>query len=192
MAVPASDTVFLDGLTTFGDVVAAVRPEQWEEPSACEGWRNLDVLGHMGSAMGMGISILRGQEPTWPQAERMGDLVEGEPTEYWARLADEARAALVGVDLDEERDSPMGRRTMGQGLAFPAIDLYVHAWDIGSSAGVAVTIPDDVVAFAHQHLDPIPEEMMRGERGVFGPEVDPPVGATTSERFLAFTGRTPR
>lgn len=51
-----------------------------------------------------------------------------EPGDWWQALAAEARAALAGADLDLEMDTPMGPRTVGDRLAFPAIDLYVHAW----------------------------------------------------------------
>jgi uncharacterized protein (TIGR03086 family) len=188
----SSEQLFDQGLDFFGDVVGRVTPEQWEQPSSCEGWRNLDVLGHLGTSVSMGNSLLRGEQPTWPQVERMGDLVEGDPSAYWQSLADEARGLVEGADLDLEMDTPMGRRTVRDRLAFPAIDLFVHAWDIGHATGLDVAIPDDVVDFAHGYLDPIPDDKMRGEGGAFGPEVEPPSDATNSERFLAWTGRPSR
>ena len=53
-------------------------------------------------------------------------------------------------------------------------------------------IPDDVIEFAHDFLDPIPTEMMRSTGGAFGPEVAAPAGATPTEGFVAWTGRDPR
>jgi hypothetical protein len=66
------------------------------------------------------------------------------------------------ADLAAEVDTPIGTRTVAEGLAFPAIDLYVHGWDLARSAGVDVEIPDDVIEFAHGAMAPIPEERMRG------------------------------
>lgn len=86
----------------------------------------------------------------------------------------------------------MGKRTVADRLAFPAIDLYVHAWDIGRAAGIAVEIPDDVIELAHHHIDPFPVEMVRGPKGSFGPEVAAPADATATEAFIAWTGREPR
>jgi hypothetical protein len=40
-------------------------------------------------------------------------------------------------------------------LAFPAIDLFVIAGH-RPDRGIEVTIPDDVIAFAHHYLDPFP------------------------------------
>lgn len=187
-----SAEVFDRGLDAFGTVVARMTPPDWDRPSPCEGWTALDVLGHLGSSIRMGISVLRGEQPTWPDVPRPADLVDAEPAAYWQAIAAEAREALAGADLDLEMDTPMGRRTVADRLAFPAIDLFVHAWDIGRAAGFAVTVPDDVIAFSHSYIDPFPTEVVRGKQGAFGPEVAAPPDASPTEAFIAWTGRDPR
>jgi trehalose 6-phosphate phosphatase len=142
--------------------------------------------------MRMGLSVLRGEQPSWPQVDRPAELVEGDPAEVWHGLVEQCRAALEGADLDTVMDTPMGPSTVRQRLAFPAIDLYVHAWDIGQAAGLPVTIPDDAIEFAHHYLDSVPTERMRGDGGAFGAEVEAPADATPTERFIAWTGRAPR
>lgn len=191
MTHPSAD-LYDRGLDAFSDVVARLQPADWDRPSPCEGWTALDVLGHLGTAVAMGISLLRGQQPSFPDVDRPAQLVDGEPTAYWQRLAAESRASLEGADLDLVMDTPMGPRTVADRLAFPAIDLFVHAWDIGRAAGLEVTIPDDLIAFAHGYIDPLPTEVVRGGRGAFGPEVDAPADATPTEAFVAWTGRRPR
>lgn len=184
-----SDVLFERGLDVFGHVVGEVPATAWGRPSPCAGWTALDVLGHLGTAIGMGTSLLRGEQPTWPEAARPADLVKGEPAAYWTGLATEARAALQGADLTLEMDTPMGKRTVADRLAFPAIDLFVHAWDIGQSAGIDVTVPDDLIEFAHAYIDPIPAEMVRGPKGAFGPEADAGPEASPTDAFMAWTGR---
>jgi uncharacterized protein (TIGR03086 family) len=191
MATSSADA-FDRGLDVFGGVAARLQAADWDRTTACEGWTALDVLGHLGTGIRFGISVLKGEEPTWPSFDRPAELVEGDPGAYWVETAEQARAALAGADLDREMDTPMGRRTVADRLAFPAIDLFVHAWDIGTPAGIDIEIPDDVIEFAHGYLDPLPAEMMRGPKGAFGPEVEPPAGATATERFVAWTGRQPR
>ena len=188
----SSDTVFLGGLDCFGAVVAAVPTDGWDSPSPCAGWSALDVLGHLGSSIDFGVSILEGRDHAWPSADRPADLVDGEPAPYWDGIAATARAALVGVDLEATRETPMGTRTIGQSLAFPAIDCFVHAWDIGHAVGIAVELPDDAIAFTHHYLDPMPQDRVRGPGGAFGPELAPPAGASPTEAFIAWTGRAPR
>lgn len=189
---PGADVIFDRGLDTFGAVVDRLGPTDWDGPSACEGWTALDVLGHLGSGIRMGISVLRGEQPTWPEVARPAELVDGDPVQFWHATAAGARAALEGADLDLVMDTPMGPRTVADRLAFPAIDLWVHAWDIGHPVGIEVEVPADAIEFAHTYLDPFPEEMMRGAKGAFGPEVVAPADATPTEAFVAWTGRPPR
>lgn len=187
-----SDHVFVTGLDAFGTIVEQVGEGDWQASSACDGWTNLDVLGHVGGAMSMGIDILEGRPPAFPDVERPADSVDADPSAYWSGIAERAHAAVDGVDLDQVIDSPRGPRSIADGLAFPAIDLYVHSWDIGHTAGVDVTIPDDVIEFAHRYLDPIPDDAKRGDGKPFGSELDAPADATPTEAFLAWTGRDPR
>ena len=140
----------------------------------------------------MGISLLAGEQPTWPVADRPADLVPDDPAGYWADLSTRAAAAVEGAQLDLVMDTPMGPRTVADRLAFPAVDLYVHAWDIGHAIGLPLEVPDDVIEFSHGYIDPIPAEMVRGEKGAFGPEVEPPADATPTEAFIGWTGRRPR
>lgn len=184
--------MFLRGLDTFDGVMAAMPDDAWDAASECEGWTNLDVLGHLGSSMAMGLALMAGEQPSWPTFDRPADLVDGEPGVYWAALAARLRDAIVGVDLDLVMDTPMGPRTVADRLAFPAVDLFVHAWDIGHPSGLPVEVPDDVIEFTHGYIDPLPPELVRGPNGAFGAEVSPPADATPTEAFIAWTGRRPR
>jgi uncharacterized protein (TIGR03086 family) len=190
--VPRSDEVYDRGLDFFGAVVGKVPADAWDNPSPCEGWTALDVLGHLGGNIETGTKLLRGEQPEWPDRSRPSEAVVGEPAAWWAGLVPETRAALAAADLDLVVDTPMGPRTVADRLAFPAIDLFVHAWDIGRAAGIAVEIPDDVIAFSHAYIDPFPPEVVRGDRGAFGPEAEAPADASPSEAFMAWTGRPPR
>lgn len=86
-----SDVIFDSGLTLFGEVIDRVAPQDWDHPSACEGWTALDVLGHLGSSIDMGISVLEGRQPTWPDVSRPAENVEGEPAEYWQAISSLSR-----------------------------------------------------------------------------------------------------
>lgn len=186
----SSADVFDRGLDFFGDVLAQAGDDQWDAPSPCEGWTALDVVGHLCTSLDMGTSIMKGEAPTRPDVTHPREVIEGDPKAFYANAAAACRTALDGASLEEVRDTPMGPRTVAQGLAFPAIDLYVHGWDLAQAIGTDAIIPDDVIEFAHEYLDPIPEDAMRGPNGAFGPEVDA-AGATATDRFVAWTGRTP-
>jgi len=187
-----SDVVFLDGLDFFTRVVEQVDPGGWEAASPCAGWTALDVLGHLGSAIRFGAAALRGETYQWPTVDRPAELVQSDPAAYWADTAAAARQSLQGADLDLVMDTPMGPRSVRDRLAFPAIDLFVHAWDIARAVGIEVGIPVPVMEFAHSYIDPLPQEMVRGQSGAFGPELRVGPDASPTTVFIAWTGRTPR
>ena len=190
--VTSSAELFDRGLDVFGGVAEQLQPEAWDRPTPCEGWTALDVLGHLSTSLQMGISVLRGEQPSWPTVGRPAELVTGDPVAHWQSLVADARSALDGADLDVVMETPMGPSTVRQRLAFPTIDLYVHAWDVGRAGGVEVTVPADAIEFAHTYIDPIPAEKVRGDGGAFGPEAPAPGDATPTEAFIAWTGRAPR
>ena len=187
----APDTAFLQGLDFFGAVVKVLEPADWTRPSPCAGWQARDVLGHVGVATRFGTALLREEEPQWKPVDPPGAAVDGDPAAWWSSLAEPARAAVQGVDLDRVVDSPMGQRSIGAGLSFPALDLFVHAWDLARCAGRDVEIPAEAIAFAHSVLDAVPEEQKRSERVFAAPAVAPP-GASATQEFIAWTGRDPQ
>ena len=69
------------------------------------------------------------------------------------------------------------------------IDLYVHAWDLGAAAGIDVEIPADAIDFAHAYIDPLPDDVVRGDNRAFAPQTPAPASAKPTERFIAWTGR---
>jgi uncharacterized protein (TIGR03086 family) len=164
--------------------------DAWQRASPCQGWRALDVLGHVGQATRFGTLLLQHAQPSWSPVEPPGAAVEGSPGQWWQGLADQARSAVTGVDVSEVVDSPMGKRSIGEGLSFPALDLFVHGWDVARSAGVDLTLPAGAVEFARNVLEPIPAAQVRNPR-VFAEELPVPAGSTGSRAFIAWTGRDP-
>lgn len=184
------DEAFLRGLDFFGGAVSELDMADWDRASPCRDWRALDVLGHVGQATRFGTLLLQDAQPAWSPVEPPGALVESKPEPWWQELAAQARSAVTGVDLSREVDSPMGRRSIGEGLSFPALDLFIHAWDIGKSAGIDLELPAEAIEFARSIVDPIPAEQVRNPR-VFAAEKPAPAGATASQAFIAWTGRDP-
>ena len=178
------------GLDFFTSVVTRFSEDDWERPTPCADWTARDLLGHLVTSIRVGMSVMQGRQPTWPGVARPGDLVEGDPVEFWRDIAVQARDVLRNADLGRVMETPLGR-TVADDLAIPVIDLYVHAWDLGVAVGIVVEIPPDVIEFAHAYIDPLPDDMIRGEGRAFGPQTPVPADATPTERFIAWTGRRP-
>ncbi|PZR79394.1 MAG: TIGR03086 family protein [Candidatus Aeolococcus gillhamiae] len=185
------DQVYLNGIDFFSKAVDQLETSDWQRPSPCEGWKALDVLGHVGSAVRFGTLLLRGEQPAWKPSDPPGAAVEGDPAAWWKAKVEPALEAVREADLEAVVDSPMGRRKVSEGLSFPALDLWVHAWDLARCRGAELEIPAEAIEFAHLVIDPIPADQVRSPR-VFGAEQEAPDGATPTEAFIAWTGRDPR
>jgi hypothetical protein len=101
-------------------------------------------------------------------------------------------------DLSVDRESyttrgdvTVGPRSIGEGLSFPALDLFVHGWDLARSTGGVVVIPSEAIEFARAIFEPIPEGQIRNPR-IFGDAVAPAPDSSQSDAFIAWTGRDPR
>ncbi|MGI8446202.1 MAG: TIGR03086 family metal-binding protein [Streptosporangiaceae bacterium] len=184
------DTAFLQGLDFFSGAAAELDDPVWYLACPCQDWRALDVLGHVGQATRFGTLLLQGAQPAWAPVEPPGAAVEGSPAKWWQELAEQARSSVAGADLSEIVDSPMGPRSIGEGLSFPALDLFVHGWDIGKSAGVDLELPAGAIEFARSVLEPLPAGQVRNPR-VFAAEKPAPADASDSQAFIAWTGRDP-
>jgi uncharacterized protein (TIGR03086 family) len=176
------------GLDFFTSIVTRISEDDWERPTPCAGWTARDLLGHLATSIRVGISVMQGRQPTWPELARPGDLVEGDPAGFWHGTVVQARDALRNADLARVMETPLGR-TVADDLAIPVIDLYVHAWDLGAAVSIDVEIPADVIDFAHGYIDPLPDAVVRGDNRAFGPQTPVPAGATPTGRFIAWTGR---
>src|SRR6266576_4986057 len=64
------------GFDFFTAIVTRLGEDDWERPTPCAGWTARDLLGHLATSMRVGISVMQGRPPTWPDAARPGDLVE--------------------------------------------------------------------------------------------------------------------
>lgn len=186
---PAS--VFVEGLAFFSASESLLLDTDWQRASPCSEWTALDVLGHVGTAVGFGTELLRGEQPVWSPSSPPSANVVGDPHIWWDALVPPARQAVAAADLTMVVESPVGRRTVGDGLSFPALDLFIHAWDLAHSVGRDVVIPAEVIEFARAVFGPIPSEQVRSAR-VFADAVAIPPSSTPSEEFIAWTGRDPR
>ncbi len=185
-----ADTVFVEGLDVFTGAVGRLGASDWERPSPCDRWRTLDVLGHVGAAVQFGTLLLTDQEAAWSPVDPPGAAVQGRPAAWWEALVEPSRRAVAGADLTKVVDSPMGRRSVGEGLSFPALDLFVHAWDLAHSIGEDLEVPAGIIDFAHAVIAPLPETAVRSDR-VFAHPAAAPADTSPSQAFIAWTGRDP-
>jgi uncharacterized protein (TIGR03086 family) len=184
------EKVFLTGLDRFDGVLQEVTAEDWDRPTPCAKWSTRELVGHVLHDLGNASAVLRGEALDMSTPD-LAELAGSDPVGAFREHEADARAALQQADLDAVMDTPMGPMPLRKRLAFPAMDLHLHAWDLGRAIGVAVELPEEIAQFTHEAIDPLPEDQVRSER-VFGPEVPAPSDATPTERLMAWSGRAVR
>jgi uncharacterized protein (TIGR03086 family) len=165
------------------DVVAGVRPDQYDDKTPCTEWSVRDLLEHMiGAVEGLGAAASgRSPEPF---------TLSADPA---SQFHDAATSAMVGWRtpgvLDRIVDAGPGPMP-GHALAsINLLDTATHTWDLATATGQPSALPDDLAATALEASRSIITAEVRPGR--FGPEVPAPAGATPTEALVAFLGRTP-
>ncbi|MCR8670923.1 maleylpyruvate isomerase N-terminal domain-containing protein [Agrococcus sp. HG114] len=159
-------------------------------PSACTDWSIADVIRHVVGVQAEqgGRALLGGEEPEGQPRQHRDLMAPGgdfEAIDRWEELAARLRSAALDAAEDDFAQLPMA-----------TLDLALHAWDIRWAAarvGLAgnLEFPSDLLEWMEEFREHASEEAVRSP-GIFMPAVEPPAGATRSERFVAWSGRDPR
>ncbi|MGI5268760.1 TIGR03086 family metal-binding protein [Nonomuraea sp. CA-218870] len=176
----------------FAAKVAAVRPDQWSNPSPCDEWNARDVVGHIVDMHGAMLSPLGKSLSAAPTVEEdpLAAFVSAR-ADVEALLADRAIAA-------SEVGTPAGRLTVEQHVdQVVSADMVLHGWDLARATGQDDTIDPSEIEAMWPGLQQIPEKMrIPGALGpgivVFGPEVKVPDDAPLQHRVLGLLGRDPQ
>jgi uncharacterized protein (TIGR03086 family) len=166
----------------FDAAVRAVVPDQWGAQSPCEEWTARDVVVHVVENHRSVIASVRGGE-----SEPLG--ADEDPREAW-ESASRAIGKITGDPeaAAKEMDGPTGKMPAGQIIGqFMTMDVLVHTWDLARTVGADERLDEDSVRRAYEALKPM-DAMIR-QPNVFGPKLEPPVGADLQTEFLYFLGR---
>ena len=164
-------------------IIAAVRPEQYDQRTPCTEWTVRDVLEHM-------IGVVEG----------LGSAAAGTPPGEFSLAADPgaqfdeaARSALQAWrregTLDKEIEIAAGSMPGRVVAEINLLDTATHAWDLATATGQPATLPDDVASAALDASRSIVSPELRPGR--FAPEVDAPPSADKTQQLVSFLGRTP-
>jgi uncharacterized protein (TIGR03086 family) len=171
----------------FAAVLAAVREDQWERPSACADWSVRDVAGHVvwgghrlrAWATGEDYAETAGA----PGAPHPAVVAGADPVAAWRAAA---VTTLTGEQLRRLVSLPgLGEVPVAGLVTLLTTDLVAHTWDIGSATGQDVRLSPELVAVAFGWAR---ANIVR-RPGFFGPELVPPADADEQARMLAFLGR---
>lgn len=144
---------------SFGSVIDALTPEQWQAPSLCPAWTVQGVVHHVATIEGGLLGWRPGGEHPFAAMGAIGDeLALLSPDDLRARYHALVAARLREIEAmtDDEFDAPsftpVGQGTYGRFMAIRVFDIWVHERDIR----VALGIPgDDGGAAAEMSLDEV-------------------------------------
>jgi uncharacterized protein (TIGR03086 family) len=166
MAMPTEAPV--DRLTRALDateaLIAAVRDDQWSNPTPCPEWNVRAVVNHLVSGNRMFADILRGAPPAeLENLRRMRDVDQlgDDPVRAYREAGAALRAAFSqpGV-LEGVFQVPAGRVPGAVMLHLRITELLVHGWDVARATGQPARLPDDLA-----------EEELAFSRGRSAPDV---------------------
>ena len=171
----------------FEAKVAAVRADQWDNPSPCAKWTARGVVDHVIDMHGvmLGVAIPRTDDV-------LADFREAR------RQVEEA---LGSARAQEVVATPGGQMTLEDHIdQVVSDDLVLHGWDLARATGQDETIPAEDVERLWATAQSVPPDLMERFRtpGAFGPgievygaEVPVPDDAPLQDRLLGYVGRDP-
>jgi uncharacterized protein (TIGR03086 family) len=184
---------------TSVDVVSAVTVDDLRRPTPCARWDLGDLLAHMtvqhrgfaASARGHGADLA-----VWDVASVV-DAVSHDPAGTYATAAADVLEAFAADDaltasfaLPEFGPGATAPGEMAIGFHF--VDYVVHAWDVASTIGASLDLPDDVIAAVLPLAVAVPDGEFRDAEGApFRRAIDADGSAAGLERILLHLGRSP-
>lgn len=201
MATDASDddllAAFLAAQNAFGERVRAVAEGQWQQPTPDTEWTVADLVSHLIEEHRWAAPLVHGHD-----LDTAGKIVRGTrnlPVDggtgaNLAELWDEAAAASADAfsgDGALERSVALSRGATPARdyIGEMTFDLVVHAWDLGTAIGFDGALPSDVVERVYAQARGIGD---LSPSGLFHAPVAVPDDASTIDKLVALTGRSPR
>ncbi|MFA1551570.1 TIGR03086 family metal-binding protein [Actinomadura chokoriensis] len=181
-------------LAMAGDLVAGVRPDQWDDPTPCTDWNVRQLVSHVVAGDRLFAAVLRGEAPPPPDAldpKKSGALGD-DPVAAQRTAAHDLVAAVSrpGV-LEQTFQIPVGSVPGVAAVRIRAVEAVVHGWDLARATGQQARFPDDIVQrvleFSRAQLADIPRD-----RTPFAPSRPAPADAPPIDQLVALLGRPVR
>ena len=181
-------------MAATGELIAALRPQDWQAATICTGWQVTDVVQHLVTGQYSVAAKLAGQPPAAAGPAPAGAEAAGQPSgaALAAAYRDSAAEMLTAFRqpgaLQQVLTVPFGTVPGIVALNLRLTELLVHGWDIAQAAGVAPGFPaglaEQALAFTEANLASVPPD-----RRPFAPPQPAPDSAPAIDRLAALLGR---
>ncbi|MEO6144499.1 MAG: TIGR03086 family metal-binding protein [Dermatophilaceae bacterium] len=168
--------------------VAAVKDDEWGNPTPCTEWSVRDLVNHVVGEELWTVPLVRGATIQEVGGQFDGDVLGDDPLER-ARMAAAEAAAIVDaiVPGGGRVQLSYGEEDMGEYVRQLCADHLIHGWDLAAATGGDTVMDSELVSevgtwFAER-------ESMYRSGGAVGPR--PPSAGDPQSDLLAGFGRTP-
>ncbi len=178
---------------TAREVLANVKPEQYEASTPCSSWDVRRLIGHVvGGSHWFALCVNAGAAPDEDASEER-DYTKGDLLANFDTASGEALAAFNAPGaLDKTVKLPFGELPGAFFMQVATSDVFTHSWDLARATGQSTDLDPE---FAGQLLEGVKgflSDDFRGEEGsgaLFGAVQQAPAGATKADELAAFMGR---
>jgi uncharacterized protein (TIGR03086 family) len=184
---------FNRSIDLFGERVAAVGADQWDEPTPCREWTIGQLVDHVTDEHLWMPPLLGGHDLAAAEKIVAGAKESSGPDRAanWQSAAIGSRQATAEPDaLSRTVSLSRGPTPAQQYVLEMYFDAVVHSWDLGRAIGFAQPIPEELAESVYDLA-----RVMSGElaaSGLFAPPVEVPGDASAMDRLAGLTGRDPR
>jgi uncharacterized protein (TIGR03086 family) len=172
--------------------VAGVTPDQLALPTPCAAWDVRALLNHLVGTLALHHALMTDTAPTVsmvPGDLPDVDLLGADPLAAYRTGVEGVLAVTDAEALARTHPTPLGDMPGAALCGFSTLDVLVHGWDLARATGQDAMLDEDLaeqlLAFARQAIN----DDMRAPR--IGPEVAVAADAPSTDRLVAFMGRTP-
>lgn len=172
--------------SALGQLIEGVKPDQWDNPTACAKWTVRDLAAHLVGGGTMFAASFRGEAAAEDDSV---DVLGDDPAAAWARvIADFQASADAPGAMERDVVLPFATLPAQVALDVAKFDLLVHGWDIAHATGQSFDPPADVVANAQATAEMIVGGARDGD--TFKDALNAPGDASPIDRLAAFCGRS--
>jgi len=189
MTAPTPDQLEV-ALSVAEKLVAAIRPDQWAEPTPCTKWDVRTLVGHLVSGNQLFADLLNGAT-TVEEFRRAAarDVLGDDPARAFHDAGQALRAAFrVPGALDRPVTVPFGTVPGVVALHLRLTEILVHGWDLARATAQQAVFDDAVIEQELEFSGPALAQLPP-DRSPFAPSLDVSADAPALDRLAALLGR---
>jgi uncharacterized protein (TIGR03086 family) len=178
-------------LEQTGTIIASIKPDQWSQPTPCEGWDVRALTNHVVAGNLWAAELASGKT-----IEQVGDHIDGDvlgadPAGAYSRSAAVAAAAFDAPGALSSACAVSYGPVPGEVYAgHRFIDVLIHGWDLAVATGQNSELDAQLVTACAQIVEPQADALRAS--GAFGSTAEPaPPGTDEQTSLLMTLGRQP-